>query len=86
MAAAVCESLTAVFGNNYHITDHTYDGFGMKPRSFDSFLAMAKEAGDSKFYGGIHYKLSVDAGMEQGIAVAKNIQTILSGKMKVAKP
>lgn len=77
MAGAVSESLTSVFGNNYSITDHSYDYLGMNPRSFRSFYAMAEEAGNSKFYGGIHYRLSVDEGLKQGRAVAKNIQAIL---------
>ena len=77
MAGAVCESLTSIFGNNYSITDHSYDYLGMNPRSYNSFYAMAEEAGNSKFYGGIHYKLSVDEGLKQGKAVAKNIEAIL---------
>jgi hypothetical protein len=84
MAGAVCEVLTTVFGDNYKITDHTYDYIGMMPRNYNSFYAMAKEAGDSKFYGGIHYKLSVDVGLGQGKAVAKNIEATLSGKAKIA--
>jgi len=61
----------------------------MMPRSYDSFYAMAQEAGDSKFYGGIHYKLSVDVGLTQGKAVAKNIEAILFNKIRTvqsAKP
>src|SRR6266487_1073510 len=85
MAGAVCEALTAVFGDNYKVSDHTYDYIGMLPRNYDSFREMAKEAGDSKFYGGIHYKLSVDVGLGQGKAVAKNIETILLGRIKIAK-
>jgi len=77
MAGAVCESLTIVFGTNYKITDHSYDHLGMNARSYQSFYAMAEEAGNSKFYGGIHYKLSVDEGLKQGKAVAKNIEGIL---------
>jgi len=77
MAGAVCEALTGVFGNNYKITDHSYDYLGMNSRSYNSFYEMAEEAGNSKFYGGIHYKLSVDVGLEQGKAVAKNIEAIL---------
>jgi hypothetical protein len=85
MAGAVCASLSYLFGSNYQITDHTYDQFGMAPRSFSSFDAMAREAGLSKFYGGIHYKLSVDEGLKQGKAVAKNIQALLQ-KAKSASP
>ena len=86
MAGSVSESLAAVFGNNYKITDHTYDQFGLQPRSFSSFYEMAREAADSKFYGGIHYKLSVDAGLEQGQKVARNIIKATSPKSGVTKP
>ena len=86
MAGSVSEALTVVFGNNYKITDHTYDQFGMKPRSYASFYEMAKEAGDSKFFGGIHYKLSVDAGLQQGQKVAKNIANSLAPRKSIAKP
>lgn len=86
MAGAISEALTYVFGDNYNITDHTYDYTGMKPRSFASFYEMAKEAADSKFFGGIHYKLSCDEGLKQGTAVAKNIEAFLQGKSKNNKP
>jgi hypothetical protein len=86
MAGAVAQSLTSVFGKNYSLTDHTYDYLGMMPRTFDSFLAMAEEAGNSKFYGGIHYKLSVDAGLQQGIKVAQHVESALLNKRKPAKP
>lgn len=85
MAGAVCASLSYLFGDHYQITDHTYDAFGMAPRNFSSFDAMACEAGLSKFYGGIHYKLSVDEGLKQGKAVAKNIQALLR-KAKTTAP
>jgi len=85
MAGAVCESLAIVFGNNYKITDHSYDYLGMNPRSYSSFDSMAEEAGNSKFYGGIHYKLSVDVGLKQGKAVAKNIEEILFNGTASAK-
>ncbi len=85
MAGAVCASFSYLFGSHYAITDHTYDAFGMAPRSFSSFDDMAREAGLSKFYGGIHYKLSVDEGLKQGKAVAQNIQVLLR-KAKTAAP
>ncbi len=77
MAGAVTEALTIVYGNKFSITDHTYDYLGMKPRRFASFRSMADEAGLSKFYGGIHYKVSVDYGLWQGREVAKNISKIV---------
>ena len=77
MGGAVCEALAYVFGNDYQLTDHTYDFAGMAPRTYYSFRSMAKEAGDSKLLGGIHYRFSVDAGLQQGSDVAKNIVRIL---------
>jgi hypothetical protein len=85
MAGSVTEVLTNVFGSNYKITDHTYDKFGMSPRAFTSFYDMGREAADSKFYGGIHYKISVDAGLQQGQKVARNVARAVASKSGVAK-
>jgi hypothetical protein len=85
MAGSVTEVLTNVFGSNYKITDHTYDKFGMSPRAFASFYDMGREAADSKFYGGIHYKISVDAGLQQGQKVARNVARAVASKSGVAK-
>lgn len=83
MAGAVCEVLATIFGKEYQITDHTYDYAGMKPRRYYSFEAMAKEAGDSKWLGGIHYRFSVQAGLQEGRTVAKNIMKMTSEKEKI---
>ena len=82
MSAAVAEALAVVYGNVYSFTDHTYDEFGMKPRSYTSFWAIAKEAADSKVYGGIHYQLSVEIGLQQGKDVTQNIVAVLLNKGK----
>jgi hypothetical protein len=52
----------------------------MKPRTYYSFRALAKEAGDSKIFGGIHYRFSVEAGLQEGNAVADNILKLLFQK------
>src|SRR5262249_5919741 len=39
---------------------------GLKPRSFPSFAAAAKEAAISRLYGGIHYRAAVEMGADQG--------------------
>ena len=73
IAGAVAETLTGLFGENYHLTNHTYDYLGMAPRTYTSFYNMAQEIGDSRVYAGIHYKASCEAGKEQGIKIAQNI-------------
>ncbi|QHS57317.1 phosphatase PAP2 family protein [Mucilaginibacter sp. 14171R-50] len=39
------------------------------PEKADAFMAMAKEAGMSRLYGGIHYRSDCDAGLASGIKV-----------------
>lgn len=69
-AARVMEKL---FGNIGTITDHTYDYLGFAPRNYASLEAIGIEAGLSRFYAGIHYMQSIDAGLTQGNKVADNI-------------
>jgi hypothetical protein len=82
MAGAVSTALAEVFVDNYTFTDHTYDEAGLGPRTYHSFTAMAREAGVSKIYGGIHYRFSVEAGLQQGRAVAGNVIRLLLQKDK----
>lgn len=80
MSASIAEVLAVLFGKDYSFTDHTYDQFGMTPRTYSSFWAIAQEAAISKVYGGIHYRLSVDVGLQQGKDVTQNIIAILLSK------
>jgi len=73
LSSATAAAFTNLFGDNYSFTDHTYDYLGMAPRSFNSFQAFGIDAGNSRFYGGIHYQPSIDIGLEQGRKVAQNI-------------
>ena len=69
-AALVIEKLFGYVGN---FTDHTYDYLGYAPRTYSAIYDIALEAGNSRFYAGIHYKKSIDAGFYQGNIVAQNI-------------
>ena len=73
LSAAAAEALTAIYGDISSFTDHTYDYMGFGPRTYKSFRAIADEAGTSRFYGGIHYKPSIEAGLVQGRKVSHNI-------------
>jgi hypothetical protein len=50
---------------------------GMAPRPFSSLQAFGEDAGNSRFFAGIHYQPSINAGLEQGRKVAQNIITKL---------
>ncbi|HTE27364.1 vanadium-dependent haloperoxidase [Flavitalea sp.] len=44
-------------------TDHTYDFRGWTPRVYNSMFKAAEEAGISRLYGGIHYRISIETGL-----------------------
>jgi hypothetical protein len=72
-SAGAAEVLEQLFGNIGSFTDHTYDYMGLAPRTFNSFTAIAVEAGQSRLYAGIHYQPSIDAGIVLGKKVTTNI-------------
>lgn len=73
LSAGAAYIFEKMFGNLQSFTDHTYDYMGFAPRTYTSFMAIAQEAGVSRWYAGIHYKLSVNAGLSQGIKTGENI-------------
>jgi hypothetical protein len=77
LSAAAADALSYVFGDNYSFTDHTYDYLGMAFRPYTSFRAFGEDAGYSRLYGGIHYRPSIIAGLQQGRKVAANINSKL---------
>ncbi|MEX6689553.1 vanadium-dependent haloperoxidase [Danxiaibacter flavus] len=77
LSYAAATVLTHYLGN-VPFTDHTYDNVGLAPRSYTSFIAAATEAGNSRFYGGIHFLPSIKAGAICGTAVSKNVLVALA--------
>jgi len=77
LSAATADAFTALFGNIGSFTDHTYDYMGFLPRTYNSFTAIGEDAGNSRFYAGIHYQPSIDAGLIQGRKVTANIMAKL---------
>lgn len=73
LSAAAAGVMQDMFGNIGSFTDHTYDYLGFAPRTYYSLTAIANEAGLSRWYAGIHYLPSIDAGLKQGKKVADNI-------------
>jgi hypothetical protein len=73
VSAAAAEGLTAAFGNIGPLTDHTWDYLGFPARTFNTFRDIGIDAGNSRFYGGIHYQPSINTGLIQGRTVGSNI-------------
>jgi hypothetical protein len=72
-SAAAATVLTNIFGDNYAFTDSTEVLFQLPARSFKSFNQAAWEVSLSRFYGGIHYMISVVDGNKQGNFIANKI-------------
>jgi hypothetical protein len=73
VSASGADALTWLYGNIGPFTDHTDDYLGIPARSFTSFADIAIDAGNSRFYGGIHYQPSINIGLKQGRTVGDNI-------------
>ena len=65
--------MSHIFGEDFHITLHTYDYLNYPPRSYTSFTQMMNDISLSRFYGGLHYIETLDKSEEQGAKVAQNI-------------
>ncbi len=63
--------LTHYFGEIFQYTDDVEVTYGLPARSFESFEQAAKEAGISRFYGGIHFMDAIDHGRDQGLKVGE---------------
>ncbi|WP_179222918.1 vanadium-dependent haloperoxidase [Pontibacter ummariensis] len=77
ISAAAATVLTHKFGDNYAFVDSTQLAIGLPTRTFNSFNEAAIEVGESRIYGGIHFRPACDLGAEQGKTVGNLILTKL---------
>ncbi len=74
-SAAGMTVLTEIFGNNYAFADFSNYGrtdINGSPRSYGSFLEAADQAAISRLYGGIHFRSSIENGVDQGKKIGSN--------------
>ncbi len=77
ISAAAATVLTHKFGDSYAFVDSTQLAIGLPVRKFNSFNEAAYEVGESRIYGGIHFRPACDLGAEQGKAVGNHVFTKL---------
>lgn len=73
--------LATIFGNSFAFADDTEVQFGLPIRKYKSFDDASKEASNSRFYGGIHYKAAIENGILQG----KKVGDLVNLKLKMTK-
>lgn len=78
-AAAV--TLTDIYGDGFAFADTSEVEFGLGTRNFESFIHASEEAAISRLYGGIHYMMAIDNGVDQG----QKIGDFIVDKMKATE-
>jgi membrane-associated phospholipid phosphatase len=73
ISAASAVILTHLFGDNFEYDDTSDLRYIGMQRHFKSFLKASDETSVSRFYGGIHYLNSVNAGAAQGKQIGEYI-------------
>jgi hypothetical protein len=72
--------LTNLYGTNFAFIDTSNMRYINMQRKFSSFLQASDECSISRFYGGIHYKISVDTGAAVGKRIGEFIIDKIAGK------
>jgi hypothetical protein len=73
ISTAAAEVLSDQFGDGFAFHDTTEVAYGLPARSFTSFRQAAAEAAISRLYGGIHYRMAIDEGSDQGRRVGEHV-------------
>ena len=76
VTTSTMEVMSALFGTNYHFTDHTYDFEGFPSRSYASFQEAYTECGRGIVYGGIEYQEPVRIGRLYGELIGKDAAAV----------
>jgi PAP2 superfamily len=78
ITGAAARVLTQLYGDNFAFNDTSNMRYVNMQRDFSSFIQASDECSVSRFYGGIHYRISVDKGAETG----KKIGAYIIDKLK----
>ena len=79
MGAAAAEILTSLYGDNYRLLDKSHEAnkeVTLKPRQFDSFYGMAREAALSRILLGVHWRMDSEEGLRLGEQIGKEVASI----------
>jgi hypothetical protein len=82
ISASAAVILTSIFGDNFNFVDTTEMDYGLPSREFESFIDASEEAAISRLYGGIHYRMAIDEGYDQGLKIGAYISEKLITKKK----
>lgn len=73
ISRCAAEILNSRIGSEFSFTDTVETRWGYPIREFNSLIEAGIEVSDSRVYGGIHYRMGVEQGMDQGERLGKAI-------------
>jgi hypothetical protein len=79
VTGSTMQAVAKVIGENVPVTDAIYVFRGFPARTFPNLFAAAEEAGISRLYGGIHYRLSIKTGLGLAKIVGNNVGNLSLG-------
>ena len=62
-----------IYGENFQFNDTSELEYGLPARKFNSFISASEEAAISRLYGGIHYMMAIEEGVNQGQEIGEFI-------------
>jgi hypothetical protein len=78
VTGSVMQAVAKVIGENVPVTDAIYASppNNFPARTFPNLFAAAEDAGISRLYGGIHYRISINAGLDLAKVVGNNVGNV----------
>jgi hypothetical protein len=76
VTGTLMQAVERVLGPNITVTDHSYDFRGFAPITFTSVFNYAEMAGISRNYGGIHYLISINTGLQMAKEIGNRVGDI----------
>jgi hypothetical protein len=73
ISSSAATILTGLFGENFSFHDDADKEYINMEKDFPSFMAASLEASISRLYGGIHYRISLDTGVEVGKKIGEQV-------------
>jgi hypothetical protein len=73
ISSSAATVLTGLFGDNFAFHDDADKEYINMEKDFPSFMAASLEASVSRLYGGIHYRISLDTGVEVGKKIGEQV-------------
>lgn len=79
---AASKVFTSIFGANRSFSDRTqvYFGFSRTIRFFNNFEQVAQESAFSRLYGGLHYRMDIERGLDLGYQIGDQVNRLNFGR------